>query len=120
VRQIYKYDNVRSDVAYFYESKKKALAALDEAKKYYNTDRPDVLERIENERGIAQLGASIASMQRALRSLRLREIEIIENKDMSFADKNTERKELDDRKRGMLREWNAKFYEAEAESRGTP
>jgi hypothetical protein len=117
LRQWYRYDNVRDDVAYYSEAKKQALTALEEFKKYHDTDRPEVLERLERNRGVAALGSSIRHMEQALRNLRLQEISIMENKVLSTEEKYRARQKLDDQKEQLLQQWNAKFYGAELESR---
>lgn len=117
LRQWYRYDNVRDDVAYYAEAKKQALTALEEFKKYQDTDRPEVLERLQRNRSVALLGSSIQGMERALRNLRLQEIAIMENKALSTEEQYRARQQLDDQKEQLLMQWNAKFYGAELESR---
>jgi hypothetical protein len=117
VRQWYKHGNVRSDTAYFMEAKKQALQALDEAKKFADSDRPEVLERIDRRSTIASLGRSVQNVERAMRSLRLQEVQIAEDKELSFAEKERARREVEEQRQQLLREWNARFYRAEIESR---
>lgn len=117
LRQWYKHDSVRADMAFFSEAKKDALAALDEAKKYADSDRPEVLDRIERRNAVAALGHSVKAVDRGLRALRLQEIQIMEDKDTSVAEKEAARKEIEGRKMELLRSWNAKFYEADNASR---
>lgn len=114
VKQLYKVDGVRSDMSFFMEKKREALQALAEQKAYYDTDRPDVMERIERNSGIASLGSAVKSYGSALRALRLQEIEVHENQSLSTAEKYEAKKTIEARKQELLRDWNGAFYKADA------
>jgi hypothetical protein len=118
LRQLYKANGDRGAEAYFYESRDQALQALAAAKQYYDTDKPAVLERLDREAGLAQLGDAVGKMRKALSGVRAMELDIKADESLTPREREDQLKELEAARLEMVRQWNAEFYREERSTRG--
>jgi hypothetical protein len=108
-KQLYKFGNSRGDQMSFMKNSAKALEAMNESKLYYDTDKPAILERIEKNRGLAELGYSVHAITMAMSALRKQEIAIREQ-NLPAREEYAALKELDKQKQELWTRWNADFY----------
>ena len=100
---------MRSDQAYFYENRGKALAEA----KNYDGDDPKVLSRIQSEMGFAALGQALHKYNKALKGLAMQEMEARQdhaNGKLTARQLYDVQQQIDLEKRSLLRDWNGQFY----------
>lgn len=110
LRSFYRTDNGRSDLTQFIENRDEALRALGEAKAYYETDKASILDRLSERSGLAQMGKATTAVNKALGVLRKEEIALIDDEQLSKAEKYERKRDLDERRRQLYVDFNREFH----------
>ena len=118
LKQFYKTRGIQGQQQYFYAARQEALAAAAAAVALKDSDKPEVLARIDQERQIALLAQASNRVNKALGELRAMELEIMTDDALPAREKSAALKEIELERSGLLRKWNATFYNAERSSRG--
>jgi len=112
LKSFYRTKDIKGEQGAFFENSKEALQALNEAKTYWGKEdnTTAVQERLDQNGGLAALGRSVQSYNKALSNLRKEEMMITDNKDMSDVDKESIRSDIDQRRKQLYDDFNRMFY----------
>lgn len=113
-RQLFKHgSDVREYQAAYMKNRDAAMEALNRANMYGDSDDPRITKRIDETQELIELGGAVRGIQQALSDIRKEEIAIIDDKDLSTKEKHEMRRELDQQRIELMREWSGAFYRME-------